>query len=94
MALNLCYDKLRRKREVLVKELPEQMDEAPNPAETLQRSQVAQRVDQAVSELSSEKNWMNWGNNYITRLSPIVVPLSGFRDHREYGFIARGYQSI
>lgn len=51
VALNLCYDKLRRKREVLVKELPEQMDEAPNPAETLQRSQVAQRVDQAVSEL-------------------------------------------
>ncbi len=55
VAINLCYDKLRRNREVLVKELPEPIDEAPNPAETLQRSQVAQRVDQAVSELPARQ---------------------------------------
>ena len=51
VALNLCYDKLRRNRELFVDELPEQEDEAPNPAESLQASQVAWRVEMAVSEL-------------------------------------------
>lgn len=51
VALNLCYDRLRKKREVAMDEVPERIDEALDPAQALHASQVAQRVDQALREL-------------------------------------------
>ena len=51
VALNLCYDRLRKKREVIMDEVPERIDDSPTPAQALHRSQVARRVDQALQEL-------------------------------------------
>ncbi|MCP5433655.1 MAG: RNA polymerase sigma factor [Alphaproteobacteria bacterium] len=51
VAINLCYDRLRRKREVLVDEMPEEADPAPN-AETLyHEAHVASRVEAAIASL-------------------------------------------
>jgi RNA polymerase sigma-70 factor (ECF subfamily) len=51
VALNLCYDRLRRRRELSVGELPEREDETPGPAANLQADQVAGRVAAALAEL-------------------------------------------
>jgi len=51
VTLNLCYDRLRKKREVAMEEVPEKIDDSPTPAQALHESQVAQRVDQALHEL-------------------------------------------
>lgn len=51
VAMNLCYDRLRKKREVVLDEVPERIDDAPNPIQALHESQVARRVDKALHEL-------------------------------------------
>ena len=51
VTLNLCYDRLRRRKEVNVEEMPDQTDERPGPAETLQQSQIAMQVRAAMQEL-------------------------------------------
>lgn len=50
VATNLCYDRLRRKRETNA-EVPEQVDERPNPAQALAHAQTADRVQIAVADL-------------------------------------------
>ncbi len=51
VALNLCYDRLRKKREVIGEDMPEPVDEAPNPGEALHQKQVAARVNDALQML-------------------------------------------
>ena len=51
VALNLCYDRLRRKRETLMPEPIERADETPDAEEGLQRAQLAARVRAAVAML-------------------------------------------
>jgi len=51
VALNLCFDRLRRRREQVMDELPERADDGPDPAHSLYANQVAQRVAEAVAEL-------------------------------------------
>lgn len=51
VALNLCYDRLRRKREILDPDPPEQIDGAPNPEQALAKAQLAGRVRAAVDAL-------------------------------------------
>ena len=51
VAINLCYDRLRKKREVLSDEVPELADEAANPAEALQAKQLGLRIDEALQRL-------------------------------------------
>lgn len=51
VTINLCYDRLRRRRETLVDEMPEQADERAGPAQVLQESQIASQVRAAMEEL-------------------------------------------
>lgn len=51
VALNLCYDRLRRRREVAVETPPEQADEGPAPDRGLQAHDVGQRVAVAMRAL-------------------------------------------
>lgn len=51
VALNLCYDRLRRRREVAVETPPEQADEGPAPDRGLQARDVGQRVAAAMRAL-------------------------------------------
>jgi len=51
VALNLCYDRLRRRREVAVETPPEQADEGPAPDRGLQARDVGQRVAMAMRAL-------------------------------------------
>lgn len=54
VALNLCYDRLRGRREIVADELPElhdQPDPAPAPDEQLQRALDAKRVADALAAL-------------------------------------------
>lgn len=51
VTINLCYDRLRRRRETQVDELPEQADERAGPAQVLQQSQIASKVRAAMEEL-------------------------------------------
>lgn len=51
VALNLCYDVLRRRRDVPTEVLPERIDEGPAPDQGLLSSEVGARVDRALARL-------------------------------------------
>ncbi len=51
VTVNLCYDRLRKKREVATEEAPEQVDESGTPADRLHQNQVAARVRLAIDQL-------------------------------------------
>lgn len=51
VALNLCYDRLRRRRETTMDTLPERPDEGPAPDRGLQAADVGRRVAQAMQRL-------------------------------------------
>ena len=51
VALNLCYDRLRRRREIVLAELPEQVDEGPAPDRGLQAADTGRRVSAALQAL-------------------------------------------
>lgn len=51
VALNLCYDRLRRRREVAFATPPDQRDEGPGPDRGLQASDTGRRVAQALQAL-------------------------------------------
>ncbi|MGD2132622.1 MAG: RNA polymerase sigma factor [Maricaulaceae bacterium] len=51
VALNLCYDRLRRRREMVTDEPPEQIDGALNAFERIDADDVSARVEQAMAAL-------------------------------------------
>jgi RNA polymerase sigma-70 factor (ECF subfamily) len=51
VALNLCYDRLRRRREVVTDDPPEQTDEGPAPDRGLIARDAGERVAQALQRL-------------------------------------------
>lgn len=51
VALNLCYDRLRRRRETVMAEPPEQVDESPAPDAGLEAADLGRRVDAALAAL-------------------------------------------
>lgn len=51
VVLNLCTDRLRRRRETVTAEPPEQVDPAPAADRRLERDEMAQRVQAALSRL-------------------------------------------
>ena len=51
VTLNLCYDRLRKKREVVVAEVPETADPAPGPGAALDVIEESGRVSSALSQL-------------------------------------------
>lgn len=51
VTLNLCYDRLRRRREVSVAEPPEQVDQGPRPDRGLEALDIGRRVAAAMSGL-------------------------------------------
>ena len=51
VALNLCYDRLRRRRELAYAEPPEQVDEGPGPERGLQALDTGRQVARALQGL-------------------------------------------
>ena len=51
VALNLCYDRLRKRRELTMEHLPERTDPALTPAEQVDQAQRVRAVEQAISGL-------------------------------------------
>lgn len=51
VALNLCYDRLRRRREVATAEPPEQVDDGPRPDRGLEAQDTGRRVAAAMAAL-------------------------------------------
>lgn len=51
VALNLCYDRLRRRREVLTDAPPERIDDGPAPDQGLLSAETGVRVDAALARL-------------------------------------------
>lgn len=51
VALNLCYDRLRRRREIPTDVLPEQVDGGPAPDRGLMARDIGRRVDAALAAL-------------------------------------------
>lgn len=51
VALNLCYDRLRRRREKPTADVPEQIDPAPAADQGMETAEVGQRVQRAIAEL-------------------------------------------
>jgi RNA polymerase sigma factor (sigma-70 family) len=51
VALNLCYDRLRRRREIVTDAPPEQLDEGPAPDRGLQAQDSGRRVNAALGRL-------------------------------------------
>jgi len=55
VALNLCYDRLRRRRDVPTEDVPEQPDDGPQPDQPLQRAQTGRIVRAALAELPARQ---------------------------------------
>ncbi len=51
VTINLCYDRLRKHREVTMDSLPDQEDERPTPVIALHDKQVSERVQEAIQAL-------------------------------------------
>ena len=51
VALNLCYDRLRRRRELSYAEPPDRADEAPGPERGLEAADTGRRVSAALQAL-------------------------------------------
>lgn len=51
VAVNLCYDRLRRRRETIMAEPPEQVDAGPAPDRGLQARDTGRRVEAALAAL-------------------------------------------
>lgn len=51
VALNLCYDRLRRRREIAVAELPDRADDGPAPDRGLEAQDAGRRVSAALATL-------------------------------------------
>ncbi|MAK62676.1 MAG: RNA polymerase sigma-70 factor [Ponticaulis sp.] len=51
VTVNQCYDRLRKKRETGVSEVPDMMDDTAGPASQLQSQQASKRVRAAMAEL-------------------------------------------
>lgn len=51
VALNLCYDRLRRRREIAMGQPPDRADEGPAPDRGLEAADVGRRVAQAMQAL-------------------------------------------
>ena len=51
VGLNLCYDRLRRRRDVTVDTFPDQVDPGPSPDRGLLDAELGQRVDHALQAL-------------------------------------------
>jgi RNA polymerase sigma-70 factor (ECF subfamily) len=51
IAINLCYDRLRKRREILTDSVPERADEAPDAETVLTRSESGDRIVAAMAQL-------------------------------------------
>lgn len=51
VALNLCYDRLRKRREMTVDEMPERQDPGPTPPEQLEQAQRVRAIESAIADL-------------------------------------------
>jgi RNA polymerase sigma-70 factor, ECF subfamily len=51
VAINLCYDRLRRRREVTVEEMPDPADPSPLPDQGLDEAALAKRVEAELQDL-------------------------------------------
>ncbi len=52
VALNLCYDRLRKRRDVITDEVPDQVDPGPLPDAGLAEDSDSRRVEQALQRLA------------------------------------------
>lgn len=80
VALNLCYDRLRRRREVTVDVLPEQKDEGPAPDRGLMAADTGRRVEIALARLPQRQreaivlcHYQELGNIEAAKLMSISV---------------------
>lgn len=55
VALNLCYDRLRQRREVSMAEPPDRADEGPAPDRGLEAAQLGAQVDRALQALPARQ---------------------------------------
>lgn len=55
VALNLCYDRLRRRREVVTDTPPEQVETGPAPDAGLMRADLSKRVEAALAALPARQ---------------------------------------
>jgi RNA polymerase sigma-70 factor (ECF subfamily) len=51
VALNLCYDRLRKRRQVALDDIEEPVDEGPEPGTALAELDISEAVDQALTRL-------------------------------------------
>ena len=56
VALNLCYDRLRKRREMTVGTLPEQVDPSLSPFELLARNRRIKALERAIAKLPPRQN--------------------------------------
>lgn len=56
VALNLCYDRLRKRREVLPGELPDNADPGPGPMDQLDQAQRVNAVETAIASLPERQS--------------------------------------
>ncbi len=80
VALNLCYDRLRKRREVAYAEPPDQPDEAPGPERGLEAEDTGRRVAAALAALPDRQreavvlcHYQELGNIEAARLMGVSV---------------------
>ncbi|HYF23924.1 MAG TPA: RNA polymerase sigma factor [Caulobacteraceae bacterium] len=80
VALNLCYDRLRARREVPTAEVPDRPDPGPAPDRALETAQLGDRVERALQALSDRQReaivlcwWQELSNKEAAALMEISV---------------------
>ena len=94
VALNLCYDRLRRRREQPVAEPPERPDPSPGAEQGLQSADTARRVEAAVSALPERQREAVVLCHYQELSNIEAAALMGVSVEALESLLARGRRSL
>jgi RNA polymerase sigma-70 factor (ECF subfamily) len=94
VALNLCYDRLRRRREVVTDQLPEQVDEGPAPDRGLIAQDVGRRVAAAMAALPDRQREAITLCHYQDMTNIEAAALMGLSVDALESLLARGRRAL
>ncbi len=94
VAINLCYDRLRRRREIVTDTPPEQLDETPGAFDALRRRDVARAVEAAMDGLSPRQKAALVLCHYQERSNIEAAEILGVSVEAVESLLARGRRAL
>lgn len=94
VAYNLCIDRLRRSREIVTDEPPEQVDPAPDAVERLHRAAIARQVADAVATLPLRQRTAVTLAHFHEQGNIAVAEIMGLSVEAVESLLARGRRAL